>query len=301
MRKAITINIPEPCHEDWNKMTPKEQGRHCDTCNKTVIDFTKKTNEQIIKTIAANENLCGRFKNQQLNREVVLARKDRNNYLSWAASGLFAFMALGHQEIHAQGKPKTVKIDSIKVPQVKGKVATSILNKKVYSGIVTTVSDGLPLPGASVIIKGTSLGCETDFDGNYKIQTKIGDILVVNYLGMESKEVIVSNIYTINIALEDSIMGEYVTVGMITHSPNYTNHCNISEDYEPELHATETEQKKYREIREHNQKWQQRNKVRRTKWRNERLVKREAIRNGEQERTFLGKFFFGIKSLFFKK
>ena len=35
--------IPEPCHENWNKMTPQEQGRHCAVCSKVVVDFTKKT------------------------------------------------------------------------------------------------------------------------------------------------------------------------------------------------------------------------------------------------------------------
>ena len=62
MRKSITLNIPEPCHEDWNEMTPKQQGRHCMVCNKTVVDFTKQTDEQIIKTIEVKGDLCGRLK-----------------------------------------------------------------------------------------------------------------------------------------------------------------------------------------------------------------------------------------------
>ena len=33
--------IPNPCHEDWNKMTPEDKGRHCSVCDKVVIDFTK--------------------------------------------------------------------------------------------------------------------------------------------------------------------------------------------------------------------------------------------------------------------
>jgi hypothetical protein len=301
MRKSVIINIPEPCHEDWNKMAPKDQGRHCDSCHKTVFDFTTKTDEQIIKTFESEGKVCGRFKTQQLNREVVLTRKNKNNYLSWTASGLFAFLALGNQEVHAQGKPITVQTDSVKVPQIKGKVATSILNKKVYSGTLTTVSDGLPLPGASVIIKGTSLGTQTDFDGKYKIQANIGNILVISYVGMDPIEITLSNNYTIDVALEDNIMGEYVTVGMISYLSNYTHHCNLSEDNEPELYATEAEQYRAREIRAHNQKWRERNKARRTKWRNERLIKREAVKNGIQERTAFGKFFFGIKSLFSKK
>ncbi|WP_412561122.1 carboxypeptidase-like regulatory domain-containing protein [Winogradskyella sp. MIT101101] len=302
MKKTISISIPEPCHEDWNKMTPKEKGRHCAACNKTVIDFTSKTDEQVIKTFENENNLCGRFKTQQLNREMFLARKDKNNYLSIAASGLFAFMALGHQDIHAQGEPRTVKVDSLNTPQVKGKIATSVINQRTVSGIVTTADDGLPLPGASVIIKGTYTGAQTDFDGKYSIKVNTGDVLIISYVGMKTTEITIGNSNTYNIVIEldeDLLLGE-VIVGGITAVQQYTNHCNMSYD-EPELVASEAEQEKSRAIREHHQKWKERNKARRTKWKAERIAKREAIKNGEKERTAFGKFFFGIKSLFSKK
>ncbi len=78
-----------------------------------------------------------------------------------------------------------------------------------------TVTDdtGLPLPGANVIIKGTSKGTQTDFDGNYEIETKPGDVLVFSYVAFETKEITVSNISnSINLELSGAIMGELVTV-----------------------------------------------------------------------------------------
>ena len=66
MRKAIQLTIPEPCHEDWNTMTPELKGRHCSVCEKTVFDFTTKTDEYIVKTFEQDNKLCGRFKNSQL-------------------------------------------------------------------------------------------------------------------------------------------------------------------------------------------------------------------------------------------
>jgi len=303
MRKSITVNIPEPCHEDWNKMTPKDQGRHCATCNKTVIDFTKQTDEQIIKTFESSRKLCGRFKTQQLNREIVLTRKSKNSYLSWAASGLFAFMAIGNQDANAQGTTKIVQTDSVNTPQIKGKIATSILKEKIIVGKVTTAGDGLPLPGASITILGTLKGTQTDFDGKYKLKAKVGDTLIFNYVGMKSIEIIVDNYNTIDASLEDdgSLEDVIVVAGMISYTPNYTYHCNIGEDYEPPLYASEVERKKANRNREYNQKWKERNRTRRTKWKNERITKREAIKNGEQKRTILGKFFYRIKSLFSKK
>ncbi|EDM43528.1 hypothetical protein SCB49_00725 [unidentified eubacterium SCB49] len=51
MKKAIKISIPEPCHEDWNKMTTTERGAFCKVCTKEVIDFTKKIDEDIVKHV----------------------------------------------------------------------------------------------------------------------------------------------------------------------------------------------------------------------------------------------------------
>jgi hypothetical protein len=64
----IKISIPTPCHEDWNKMTPNEQGSFCGKCCKTVVDFTAKTIEEIKKTLAEqrDKKVCGRFMSNQL-------------------------------------------------------------------------------------------------------------------------------------------------------------------------------------------------------------------------------------------
>lgn len=60
--------IPKPCHEDWNKMTPDEKGAFCQSCNKSVYDFTDKNEEQVeaILASAASQEVCGRFNSSQL-------------------------------------------------------------------------------------------------------------------------------------------------------------------------------------------------------------------------------------------
>lgn len=65
------IHIPEPCFEDWDKMTPNEQGSFCKVCSKTVVDFSKKSENEIQQYIAANldKKICGRFNVSQLEQE----------------------------------------------------------------------------------------------------------------------------------------------------------------------------------------------------------------------------------------
>ena len=68
------IHIPEPCHENWDKMTPNEHGAFCKSCAKTVIDFSNKTPEEVDAILAENmdKKMCGRFRISQLEETPVL-------------------------------------------------------------------------------------------------------------------------------------------------------------------------------------------------------------------------------------
>jgi len=80
-------------------------------------------------------------------------------------------------------------------------VQVSFAQEKTVSG---TVSDNTgSLPGVSVIVKGTSTGAETDFDGKYSIKTKSGDVLVFNYLGYKTVEKTVGSSNVIDVTLEE--------------------------------------------------------------------------------------------------
>ena len=64
------ISIPKPCHENWDSMHPREQGRHCDACDKTVIDFTEKSEKEISEYFEKhpNQRICGHFRISQLHK-----------------------------------------------------------------------------------------------------------------------------------------------------------------------------------------------------------------------------------------
>jgi hypothetical protein len=66
MNTKHKITIPEPCHEDWNKMTPNDDGRFCGSCSKNVVDFTNMLPDEIQMYLQQHNNVCGRFKNSQL-------------------------------------------------------------------------------------------------------------------------------------------------------------------------------------------------------------------------------------------
>jgi len=66
----MKISIPQPCHENWQQMTPNEQGRFCASCQKTVVDFTDWTDKMLIDFLLKNKTVtCARFTNIQLEKQ----------------------------------------------------------------------------------------------------------------------------------------------------------------------------------------------------------------------------------------
>lgn len=88
--------------------------------------------------------------------------------------------------------------------------------QQTVKGVVKEKTSGDPLPGVSVMIKGTLKGTQTDFDGNFTLDkvTK-GSILVFRYLGFEIKEIVIDTTFNLTITLDESAesLDEIVVVG----------------------------------------------------------------------------------------
>lgn len=82
--------------------------------------------------------------------------------------------------------------------------------------ITGTVTDGSgPLAGVSILVKGTAIGTQTDFDGKYTIKASTGDILVFAYIGYKSEEITVKDKVLINVQLKEDAhaLEEVVVIG----------------------------------------------------------------------------------------
>lgn len=101
--------------------------------------------------------------------------------------------------------------------QVNGKDNVSVhetLQSKIVTGVVVDAA-GVPVIGANVIVKGTTVGTITDFDGNYSLEVPENAVLQISYIGYLTEEVTVGNKSSINVTLkEDSqALDELVVVG----------------------------------------------------------------------------------------
>ena len=188
--------IPKPCHENWNAMTPQEKGRHCDVCSKVVVDFTKKSQEEINHVMETAEGkVCGNFNITQLNQEAQ-SKVFKNPYnifnrnFKYFAMTVFGFFAF-NKKTEAQLKGKVA---------IRGDVAPYEYENtnKVITTLNGTIkkADGKPAGGAVVIVtsEGNEIGRTTAIaNGSYSIKFQPGKIVnkkvnvTVNYSHAETK------------------------------------------------------------------------------------------------------------------
>ncbi len=202
MSNIKSISIPSPCHQPWQQMEQKEQGRHCLHCSKTVIDFSVMTSDEIIGYLANKTNVCGRFGEQQLtaiNRQLNDQNlAGANHWKKWLIAASFfgagIFSRANGQTIPASGlTTKQMQADSAR--KVVAPKDSSSVKPAIYhvSGVVIGVDDKLPVVGASVRIKGTDIGAVTDIQGRFQFtMQKLKAVLVISYIGYEKKEIKVS-------------------------------------------------------------------------------------------------------------
>jgi hypothetical protein len=123
----MDISIKKPCHENWEDMTPNEQGAFCHKCVKSVVDFSEKTIEEIKEFFSKKTEgrVCGRFREDQMSelsfdaffdrfRSFQLTKKMAIVLYFTFGMWLFGPSAACAQEVHVKGdvaveKPVTKK------------------------------------------------------------------------------------------------------------------------------------------------------------------------------------------------
>lgn len=140
MKKKFTLEIAKPCSENFDKMVPNSKGSFCDSCMKTVIDLSKKSNSEVAKFIAENkdQNICARLKTSQLKEEFVCNETSKLNNLKYAAVAATILLA---SNLTAQEKEPVKTEKTCTEPMYRlGKVVS---NQTVNEEVLVTVKGKL--------------------------------------------------------------------------------------------------------------------------------------------------------------
>lgn len=145
MKKQLQLSIHEPCHENWDAMTPVDKDRFCGQCKKEVVDFTNMSDRQLAEFFKkpSSGSVCGRFMTGQLERDIEIPRKRIPWIKYFFQFALPAFLV-------------SLKATSAKA---QGQVIVKSENKSAGSPSAKTKNDTLLMP--EVVINGykTSKGC----------------------------------------------------------------------------------------------------------------------------------------------
>lgn len=120
MKTYYTINIPKPCSEDWDAMTPNSIGRHCLSCDKTVVDFTQMQTHEIQAYVIKHrkQSICGRVKSKHLSTiQVEIPTKTFSKKMSFHKIFLLALLiSMGTSLLScSNGTTETQKIESVAI------------------------------------------------------------------------------------------------------------------------------------------------------------------------------------------
>ncbi len=204
MTRSIRLSIPNPCHEDWHAMSNTEQGRFCSSCRKEVIDFSDKTDEELVQFFHNGQRgVCGRFRSSSLDRSILqpeMASSFRMPAFFRTFGALGSLLLLTTQKsLNAAPMNGSVETEQTTVSNKEQPELIPIGDTELIriSGQVTDENNHDRLIGANVmVIRADSnvviAHTNADIDGNFLIEFRQEDLvgsmqyyLVIQYLGFE--------------------------------------------------------------------------------------------------------------------
>ncbi|RSK37502.1 carboxypeptidase-like regulatory domain-containing protein [Hymenobacter metallilatus] len=191
MPTRLTVSIPEPCHENWQAMTPAAQGRHCAACSQVVVDFTRMTDAEVVAYLSRPTGPgCGRFRAEQLSRP-LRATAEAPASRRWLAAALAVLGVGATVPAVAQTKPAAPVEHQILmgVPLVPEAVVKPIPSIR---GQVTDAATGEALPGVTVLLHGLQISVSTRSDGTFELllptSFTLGQIVEFHSIGFVAEE-----------------------------------------------------------------------------------------------------------------
>lgn len=225
MSKKIQYKIPQPCHENWQKMTSVEQGKFCTACQKTVVDFSLMSDPEIILHISKSSgNICGRFMPEQLGRDINISEEKK--ILTWKyAWNILLALFLSSSEAGAQTETKLGKIQVIhkrvEPEQAIKRIPDIDKVNQIRQATVVDAEDSTAISFASIMLPGEKRGLAADINGKFYLDDGLieGDTIIVSAVGYQPRTIIVTtmmgsvNFPLIQLHKSVELMGDIAVIG----------------------------------------------------------------------------------------
>ncbi len=171
MQKQTSLYIPTPCHEDWNTMTPTQQGKFCSNCNKQVVDFSLMSDNQVLNFLSHQSGkLCGRFDAEQLQRPLIETKikKKKSWWMALTMPLLFLFDR-GEAQENNYVKVDTTVSPINKQPEILGKLIYQPTKEITVTGKVVDENNNA-IPFVTIMQKGSRNAVAANSEGEFLIR-----------------------------------------------------------------------------------------------------------------------------------
>ena len=215
-----TIKIPNPCNENWSKMTSTERGMFCSNCKKEVINYQYYSNKQLLKNLKDSKEICGRFSLNQIDKELNLTETNWFHRIGLLLG--FSSLLLSTPVYSQNEKLKTEIAENKSDSELKQESSDEYIEfyGKVLVKPRNSNETSVPSPGVTIAQKGTENSAQSNFDGDFKIKVPIEDfkdkvVLIFSYVGLETKEVEVFKTKSdlkVEMVASEALMGAVVIV-----------------------------------------------------------------------------------------
>ncbi|MFA1771050.1 carboxypeptidase-like regulatory domain-containing protein [Rufibacter glacialis] len=203
-------------------MTPQNQGRFCQSCQKTVVDFTAMPDAEVVEWLAKNKNTkCGRFRKDQIGKELTAPIYSPKRW-NWPAAvlGLTAWLSTT-SVVAKQVSSPVYSTNQRPASENRGKsmkelseISVSLL---VLKGTVIDAQSKEAMPGTTILLKGTSIAVPADQNGHFELAVPAYLVnrkqkVIFAFIGYEMKEVKLSKLLKKNhpkiiMALDTAVLG----------------------------------------------------------------------------------------------
>jgi hypothetical protein len=181
MQPVKNIQFKFQCPQQINRMQAQPNGWFCQSCQKSVTDFSAMGNDEIIKKLTTAGHLCGSFKEGQMEALNAYLAQDIPPKFNWKQLSIAAAFISILPFTNAVAKPP-VPVKTAQGPHFfKHSAVDSTVAQKYITGKVIDQADKTPLRDVKVNIDGTKIYTTTDQNGEYRIKIEENKNVILRY------------------------------------------------------------------------------------------------------------------------
>ncbi|MES2455767.1 MAG: hypothetical protein V4594_09515 [Bacteroidota bacterium] len=222
--KDIQLVLTSPCSEQWDDMQQSGAGRYCDSCEKSIVDLSTKSDAELIRFFKNKaDHVCGRLLPGQLNRKLVLPSEKMNwHWMMPLAVGTMVVAPAQAQKL----SPALVYSDqtaALLPASVEQGINKQVLRNTV-SGRVVDNDTGKPLKGVSIKQKGfENVLAKTDSTGTFMVnitEEHKATPFIFEFTGYSAVEMSLTDGMVVKLSIARFMLGGITTVSL-TYNPLY--------------------------------------------------------------------------------